>query len=153
MRSRLYNISVRAALMGVIGLLAAGSAISQDNPQSSAASKSATFGTVAKTDAIYTGALDAHDKEGAVKLTGKKGAFKGTVSKVFAPRGGNIVILNFDDNYKTAMTAVLKKSDFSKFPDVSKLVDQEIVVSGKFIDYKGSPEIELSDVKQIAIVK
>ena len=153
MKSRLFNICARAALLAVIGLLWAGVVICQDNPQSSAASKSAKFETAAKTDVVYTGALDAHDKQAAEKMIGKNGAFKGTVTKIFAPRGGNLVILNFDDNYKTAMTAVLKKSDFAKFPDVSTLVDQEVVVSGKFIDYKGSPEIELSDLKQIAVVK
>jgi micrococcal nuclease len=75
------------------------------------------------------------------------------VTKAFTPRSGGIVILNFDDDYKSAMTAVLKKSDFSKFPDVSQLVGKEVVVSGKFMDFKGSPEIELSDPKQVAVVK
>ena len=67
--------------------------------------------------------------------------------------GPEAVILNFDDDYKSAMTAVLKKSDFSKFPDVSDLVGKEVVISGKFMDFKGSPEIELSDPKQVALVK
>ena len=89
----------------------------------------------------------------AEKLIGKAGSFKGTVSKAFTPRNGGLVILNFDDDYKSAMTAVLKKSDFAKFPDLSELVGKEVVVSGKFMDFKGSPEIELSDPKQVALVK
>ena len=144
---------VRTLALLIIGLFAVTAAAAQDSPQSSVASKSAKFQNVVKTDVLYTGALDAHDKSGAEKLIGKSGAFKGTVTKAFTPRNGGLVILNFDDDYKSAMTAVLKKSDFSKFPDVSDLVGKEVVISGKFMDFKGSPEIELSDPKQVALVK
>jgi len=144
---------VRTLTLMVIGIFAVTAAAAQDSPQSSVASKTAKFQNVAKTDALYTGALDAHDKAGAEKLIGKSGAFKGTVTKAFTPRNGGLVILNFDDDYKSAMTAVLKKSDFAKFPDLSELVGKEVVVTGKFMDFKGSPEIELSDPKQVALVK
>jgi len=108
---------------------------------------------VAKTDALYKNALDAHDKAAAEKLIAKDGAFKGKVAKLFTPRGGSVLILNFDSDYKTALTAVLKKGDFSSFPDMSQLEGKEIVVSGKFTEYKDSPQIVISDPKQIAIVK
>jgi bisphosphoglycerate-independent phosphoglycerate mutase (AlkP superfamily) len=121
--------------------------------QKSVASKTAKFETVAKTDALYTGAIDAHDKVAAGKMIGKDGTFKGKVAKLFSPRGGSVLILNFDSDYKTALTAVLKKADFSKFPDMSQLEGKEIVVSGKFSDYKDSPQIVLSDLKQIAVIK
>jgi hypothetical protein len=124
-----------------------------EGSQKSAASKTATFATVAKADALYKRAIDAHDKLSAGKMSGKDGAFKGKVTKLFSPRGGNILILNFDDDYKTALTAVLKKDNFSKFPDLSHLEGKEIVVSGKFTEFKGSPQIELIDLKQIAVVK
>jgi hypothetical protein len=153
MRSFFFNASVRFAAVVWVGLLAFAAASAQDSPQSSAASKTAKFGTVAKTDAAYTGAIDAHDKSGASKMIDKKGAFKGTVSKVFAPRGGNLVILNFDDNYKTAMTALAKKGAYTKFPDLEKLVDQEVDVTGNIVDITGNPEMELTDPGQIFIVK
>jgi hypothetical protein len=121
--------------------------------QKSVASKSAKFESVAKTDALYKGALDAHDKDAAAKMSGKDGAIKGKVAKLFSPRGGSVLILNFDEDYKTALTAVVKKDNFSKFPDLSQLDGKEIVVSGKFTDFKGSPQIELSDPKQITVVK
>lgn len=125
----------------------------RDASQKSVASKTAKFETVAKTDALYTGAIDAHDKAAAVRMNGKDGAFKGKVAKLYTPRGGNLLILNFDDDYKSALTAVLKKENFSKFPDLSQLDGKEIVVSGKFTEFKGSPQIEISDPKQIVIVK
>jgi len=121
--------------------------------QKSVASKTAKFESVAKTDALYKNALDAHDKAAAEKLIAKDGAFKGKVAKLFTPRGGSVLILNFDSDYKTALTAVLKKGDFSGFPDMSQLEGKEIVVSGKFTEYKDSPQIVISDPKQIAIVK
>lgn len=121
--------------------------------QKDSASKSAKFETVAKTDKAYTSAIDAHDKAAAGKMVGQDGAFRGKVAKLFSPRGGSVLILNFDDDYKTALTAVLKKDSFSKFPDMSQLEGKEVVVSGKFAEYKGNTEIVLTDPKQIAIVK
>jgi len=153
MKVNFYTVPARLAVIALISLFAAAAAIAQDSPQSEAASKTAKFDTIAKTDAIYKGALDAHDKAGAEKLIGKTGSFKGKVTKAFTPRKGGLVILNFDDDYKSALTAVVMKADFSHFPDLSKLVGQEVVVSGKFVDFKGSPEVELTDVKQIQIVK
>lgn len=51
------------------------------------------------------------------------------------------------------MTAVLRKSDFSKFPHMTQLDGQEIVVTGKFVDFHAAAEIALYDSKQILIVK
>ncbi len=161
MKTNLLKMMFAAAVMMFVSFAGAASLRAQDDSgrkhdhehdasQKSVASKSAKFETVAKTDALYTGAIDAHDKTAAGKMIGKDGAFKGKVAKLFSPRGGSVLILNFDDDYKTALTAVLKKADFSKFPDLSQLEGKEIVVSGKFSDYKDSPQIVLSYLKQIA---
>src|SRR5262249_37847907 len=105
------------------------------------------------TDEIYTGALDAHDLAGAYKKVGQTGAFKGTVSKIFEERDGDLMILDFDLDYKTALTAVLKSQDFQRFPDMKPLDGKEIVVSGSFVDYHGKAEIILTDPDQIKIVR
>jgi hypothetical protein len=117
------------------------------------ASKTAKFDTVDKDDAAYKNALDAHDLAGALKLVGKDGAFKGTVSKLYEERDGDMVVFDFDPNYRTALTAVLKNPDFPKFPDVKTLDGKEIVIAGKFVDYHGKAQIELTDPKQIKVVK
>ena len=117
------------------------------------ASKTAKFGTVDKDDAGYKNALDAHDLAGTLKLVGKEGSFRGTVSKFFEERDGDLIVFDFDPNYRTAITAVLKNPDFPKFPDVKMLAGKEIIVSGKFIDYHGKAQIQLADPKQIKIVK
>src|SRR5712692_10581993 len=79
--------------------------------QPAVASKTAHFESVLKTDPLYKTALDAHDLDGAKKNVGATGAFKGTVSKIFQERDGDLLILDFDPNYRTALTAVLKKPD------------------------------------------
>jgi hypothetical protein len=84
---------------------------------------------------------------------GKTSSFKGTVSKLFEERDGDLVVLDFDPNYKTALTAVLKNADFSKFPDMSTLVGKEVIVSGKFVDYQGRAQVELTDPGQIKLVQ
>ena len=117
------------------------------------ASKTAKFGTVDKDDAAYKNALDAHDLPGTLKLVGQQGSFKGTVSKFFEERDGDLIVFDFDPNYRTAITAVLKNADFPKFPDVKTLAGKEIVISGRFVDYHGKAQIELTDPKQIRIVK
>jgi len=115
--------------------------------------KTAKFGTVDKDDAAYKNALDAHDLAGTLKLVGKEGSFRGTVSKFFEERDGDLIVFDFDPNYRTAITAVLKNPDFPKFPDVKTLEGKEIVVSGTFVDYHGKAQIELTDPKQIKVVK
>jgi hypothetical protein len=137
----------------IVILTLVGSASAQRNVQSDVADKKATFASVAKTDKSYTDAIDAHDLAKAKSLEGKKGAFKGTVAKIFVPNTGGVLILNFDNNYKIALTAALRKDDFSSFPDMNQLLGKEILVSGKFEDFKGATEILLTDKKQIAIVQ
>ncbi len=117
------------------------------------ASKTAEFGTADKDDAAYKSALDAHDLAGTLKLVGQEGSFRGTVSKLFEERDGDLIVFDFDPNYRTAITAVLKNPDFPKFPDVKTLEGKEIIVSGKFLDYHGKAQIELTDPKQIKMVK
>ena len=121
--------------------------------QHTVASKTAKFGSVSKPDEIYASALDAHDLAGAYKKVGQAGAFKGTVSKIFEERDGDLMILDFDPDYRTALTAVLKNPDFPHFPDMKVLEGKEVVVSGSFVDYHGKAEIILTDPDQIKIVR
>jgi outer membrane receptor protein involved in Fe transport len=121
--------------------------------QAAAASRTARFDTVEQTAATYREALEAGDLAAARKLIGKRGTFRGTVARVFTPKGGNLVILNFAEDYKTAVTAVLRKPDFSRFPDLGGLPGKEILVTGKLVDYEGRPEIELKTPGQIRLVR
>ena len=121
--------------------------------QRDVASGTGKFQSVSKTDPAWQKAMDAHELSAAAKLIGQAGSFKGTVSKVYEDREGDIVILDFDANYRTALTAVLKKPDFGKFPDLRDLSGKEIIVSGSFVDYQGKAEIVLTSPDQIKLVK
>jgi hypothetical protein len=121
--------------------------------QRSVASSTAKFESVSKSDAAWQKALDSHELEAAKKLIGQTGSFRGSVSKVYESRDGDIVILDFDSNYRTALTAVLKKADFSKFPDLRALEGKDIIVSGLFVDYQGKAEIALTAPDQIKLAR
>jgi hypothetical protein len=121
--------------------------------QADVASKTAKFSAISKTDADYKSALDAHALDAALKQADKDGAFKGKVTKIFEPRGGAMAMINFDENYKTALTALLRKDNFKTFPALTNLMDKEVVVSGKFINYQGRVEIILTNAAQVKLVE
>ncbi len=85
--------------------------------------------------------------------TGKEITITGKVYAVFAPKSHSIVLLNFASNYKDAITVAVKAKDFANFPDLRKLKDKQVVVTGKCIDYKGQPELEMSQVKQLQVIE
>ena len=125
----------------------------QKKLQREVASGTASFATIARSDDAYQKARDAHDLDGAHKVLGQTGSFKGTVTQLFEERDGDLVILDFDKNYRAAMTAIVRNVDFSKFPDMKALEGKEIVVSGKFSEYQGRAQIELTDPGQIQLVR
>ena len=119
--------------------------------QADVASAMAKFGTVSKTDEAYKSALDAHALEDGLKLVDKEGAFKGTVAKVFEPRG--LAILEFDEKYKTALTAIVRSASFTNFPALTNLIGKNVLVTGKFIKYRESAEIVLEKPEQIKLAE
>lgn len=121
--------------------------------QKEVASGTAIFATVARTDDAYQNARDAHDLDGAHHALGQPGSFKGTVSQLFEQRDGDLAILDFDKNYRTALTAIVRNADFAKFPELKPLEGKEIIVSGKFTDYQGRAQIQITDPDQIKLVK
>ncbi|MES2463649.1 MAG: hypothetical protein V4671_24000 [Armatimonadota bacterium] len=121
--------------------------------QEESAAKNVPFATISAADKAVTGASKATDLEGAKKLTGKAGAFIGTVTKVFAPRGNALVILNFASDYKTAVTAIVRQRSFSTFPALSSLEGKKVLISGTVSNYQNRPEIELTSLSQVKILK
>ena len=122
-------------------------------PQTEAASKTAKFGTVEAGDGSVREALKATDLAGAKAKQGKMGAFTGKITKVFAPKSNGVVILNFANDFKTALTAVVEAKNFAAFPDLADLKGKTVLVSGKFDAFKGAPQILLKTPDQLKIVK
>ena len=149
--TRAVRISI-AALTIWSGLAAAQNRDPQKKLQKEVASKTASFGTITKADEAYQKARDAHDLTGAQKVVGQTGSFKGIVTKLFEERDGDLVILDFDTNYRSALTAILRNSDFPKFPDMRSLEGKEVVVTGKFTEYQGRAQVEITEPGQIKLV-
>jgi hypothetical protein len=129
---------------------AAHSMQAQHVSQSSLAAKR-PFAAIPASSPAVRAALAPKDLAGARKLEGKSGAFAGVVSKVYAT--GGIVILDFDPDYKSALTAVVKAPAFAQFPDLKTLDGKRVLVRGQFIDFHGKPEIDMTRAEQIAVVK
>ncbi len=125
----------------------------KDKPTQASVSLKKSFATVSATDALVKKALDAKDLSGAKKLADKPGAFKGKVVKVYSPKGNNLIILNFATDFKTALTAILRKENFAKFSKMDNLLDKNVLVTGKFTLYKDTPQILLTEISQIKIIK
>ncbi len=119
--------------------------------QASLASKTAKFGMA--TAAEVKSAVDAHDLAKAKTMVDKPITFVGTVTKVFAPKSNKVVILNFDKDYKSALTAVVFTTTFGKFPDLKTLEGKKVVVSGKVKSFHEGEEVALDAPTQIKIVK
>lgn len=143
------QITIAAIFVATLAVLAS----AQDVTQPDAASKTAKFGSVKAADASVSNAIDAHDLKAAGGMVGKSGAFKGTVTKLYTPKSGALVIINFDRDFKTALTAVIKKSNFSKFPDLSKLEGKKVLITGKFVSFHDATEIDLEDPADIKIIE
>ena len=116
-------------------------------PEQSAVAAKTAFGTASA--AAAKSALDAKNLAGAEKLVGKTGAFQGTVSAVYSPKNHAVVIIDFDRDYKQALTAIARPASYAKLPDLATLKGKHILVSGPFKDYKGKPEIEITAAMQI----
>ncbi len=90
---------------------------------------------------------------GVRKLSGREGALQGTVAKVYVSDGNGIVILNFAKDFREAATAVVKPANYSKFPDLLTLNNKKILVTGRVREFRGRPEIELTDAAQVKVVR
>jgi DNA/RNA endonuclease YhcR with UshA esterase domain len=78
--------------------------------------------------------------------------FTGTVTQAFSPDTHAMVILDFDKNYRTTLTALIKPENYSKFPDLQTLVGKQLLVTGKSGNYHGRSHVEVTDSSQIKIL-
>ena len=117
------------------------------------AAKQSTFSSVARSDAEYKKALDAHDFAPARSRVGKRGAFHGTVLFVHRPNTGGMVILQFDKIRTHALSAVLQQNRLAAFPNLWALQGKEILVTGRFILQEDSPALEITKPEDVRTVR
>ncbi len=135
----------------VKGGVAGASTSKKRGPSQSQLALKGAFPSVAK--AQLSGALDAKNLALATKTVGKTAIFSGVVDRVYLPKSGKTVLLNFAKDYKTALVGSVMAKDYRQFPDLTKLKGQRVAVKGKVVLYKGLPQIELSGPGAIRLVK
>lgn len=151
-----YALALTLALLSgtfaVVPAHAQKSGKAKSKPQIELASKGA-FPIVKASDAKVKSALPATNLAAAKKLVGKTKGVVGTVSKVFAPKSNNFVLLNFAKDYKTALIGLVNFKDYSKFPKLTQLSGKKVLLTGKIVMYKNAPEVLLENAGSISIVK
>ena len=115
-------------------------------------------GTVAASAAAELEPLDAKVLRELGKYVGTVKAVRGTVSGVFAPNGGKVVILNFDRNYRSAMTSPIFSDDFDKWPGGAATVERAykgktVLIRGLVTEYRGSAQVKISHPGQIQVIE
>lgn len=121
--------------------------------QAAAASRTVTFAAVAGSDPAVKTATDATALEAIRKLMDTDGVIIGTVTDVFLPRSNNLVLLNFADDHRKAISIAVKSRNFGKFPDIRKLSGKRVLVTGRITEYRNNPQIEISKPEQLRIVQ
>ncbi|MCD4806902.1 MAG: thermonuclease family protein [Methanococcoides sp.] len=80
---------------------------------------------------------------------------EGTIVRTTKKDDSGIVFLNFHDPYEGYFTVVIWSDDWDRFsqdPDIM-YGGKHVLVTGKVIEYKGSPEIIVEDPSQIVIIQ
>jgi DNA/RNA endonuclease YhcR with UshA esterase domain len=78
---------------------------------------------------------------------------QGTVIDVYSPSNHGIVIVDFDKDYHSTITAVALPQSYAKLPDLSALTGKLVLITGRVSDYHSRPQIVLSRADQIELVK
>jgi len=112
-------------------------------------------GTVAFADETNTNAV-----VGPLKLTaaeardhiGTNAVVTGKVAEIH--KGASTVNLNFGNAFpKQLFTAVIFSRNTNQFPDLDKMKDKTVEVTGKIVDYKDKPEIVVTSTNQLKVVE
>ena len=69
-------------------------------------------------------------------------------------KSSRVVRLNLDEPFpKTPFTAIIFSNHTNLFPDLEKLKDKSVEITGKISDYHGRPEIQIISTNQLTVVE
>ncbi|NPE29791.1 thermonuclease family protein [Methanococcoides sp. SA1] len=91
----------------------------------------------------------------AGRYIGQVVTVEGTIVQTTKKDDSGIIFLNFHDPYEGYFTVVIWSDDWNRFsqdPDVM-YEGKHVLVTGKVIEYKGSPEIIVESPSQIVIIQ
>ncbi|MEM9701806.1 MAG: hypothetical protein AAF907_05125, partial [Planctomycetota bacterium] len=108
-----------------------------------------TAKTISAADARRLNPLGTGDLRTLARYVGEVKTVRGTCTAAFGPRGGSVLVLNFDRNYRNAMTAPIFAADFSKWPGGEKAIERAyvgktLVIQGLVTEYRGAPQIKIA---------
>lgn len=105
--------------------------------------------------------IDSNDKTNApVQISaseakehiGAQARVKGKIAEVNV--GGRVTRLNFERPYpKNPFTAVIFSANINQFPEIEKLKNKTVEISGKIAAYHERPEIVLTSSNQVKIIE
>ncbi|WP_445474330.1 thermonuclease family protein [Methanococcoides methylutens] len=90
----------------------------------------------------------------AGRYVGQTVTVEGTVVRTARHDGNGIIYLNFHDPYEGYFTVVIWSDNWERFSQSPELYynGKHVLVTGKVIEYKGSPEMIVDDPSEIVIV-
>jgi hypothetical protein len=109
--------------------------------------------TISASDPKVKAALTCKDIAKATALAGKTACMQGTVDNVYSPGSHEFAIVDFDEDYDNTITAFVKSEDFAKLPDLAKLNGKKVLICAPVSMYRNKPEFDLTDAKQIMLIK
>ncbi|AKB84182.1 thermonuclease family protein [Methanococcoides methylutens] len=85
---------------------------------------------------------------------GQEVRVEGTVVTTSRNDGNGIIFLNFHDPYEGYFTVVIWSDDWDRFPQSPEVYyyGEHVMVTGKVVEYKGSPEIVVQAPSEIKIL-
>lgn len=153
MNLRSLLIIIGLAGLGWTALPAVHSQEAGSQPQVEVASKSVKFARINRAAREYREANSATHLEGSGKLLGKPATYKGVVIEVLPSDGNAVMLLSFAEDSKSAVTPVVRKDNFRRFPNLEELKGKEVVFTGKLVEADGRMEVELTRPGQLKIVQ
>ena len=114
--------------------------------------------TVAAEEAAALDPLAATDLEELGRHVGEVRAVRGVCADVYIPSSGSVVVLNFAENYRDAVTVPVFADHFGKWPGGPAAIarayeGKTLSVQGLVTEYRGAAQIKAAHPGQIRVVE
>ncbi|MFT7618464.1 MAG: endonuclease/exonuclease/phosphatase family metal-dependent hydrolase [Planctomycetota bacterium] len=93
--------------------------------------------------------LEATDLVKAKTLLLQEVEIEGTVTKVYRPKSGQSISINFHQNYKQAITAYIPRQAMERMGDLDKLVGKKLRVRGPLSKHRNTFQIVVTRKEQL----
>ena len=114
--------------------------------------------TISASDAERLAPLDPHELKTLAGHVGEIKTVRGKCTAAFVPKGGTVVVLNFDVNYREALTAPIFEDHFAKWPGGAEAIEEAYVgktllIEGLVTEYRDAPQIKIAHPGQVRVIE